>query len=159
MIGEGGERPKLQKLALDLGIADHIRWLGALYDQNLMAPWFLSAQTFVYPGYIGLSIIHAMGYGLPVITHGNMTNQSPEIAALRDGHNGVLFEENSSEDLSRKMLFIASNNNLRQGLSRQATITATQEFTLKEMVRRFNEAVHAAALRGGMRVNGEPVNR
>ena len=64
---------------------DSIRWLGALYEQEVMAPWFLSAKVFVYPGYIGLSIMHAMGYGLPVITHDNMDNQSPEVAALRNG--------------------------------------------------------------------------
>jgi glycosyltransferase involved in cell wall biosynthesis len=145
IIGDGEERSNLQELAQRLGVKDSIRWLGALYDQTVMAPWFLSAKLFVYPGYIGLSIMHAMGYGLPVITHHNMSNQSPEVAALREGHNGALFEENSSEDLSRKMLSLIVDEKIRQYMSEQATATATQEFTLKEMVRRFCESVHTAA--------------
>ena len=91
--------------------------------------------------------MHAMGYGLPVITHHNMSNQSPEVAALRDGQNGALFQENNSEDLSKKMSYLIMNEGARKLMSERATLTATLEFTMEEMVRRFVEAVQAASLR------------
>ena len=147
IVGEGEERESLEELAQQLGVMDSIRWLGALYDQSLMAPWFLSAKLFVYPGYIGLSIMHAMGYGLPVVTHNNMSNQSPEVAALREGQNGALFQENDSKDLSQKMSHLMMNESTRERMSSCASATATQEFTMQEMVRRFVEAVNAASLR------------
>ena len=40
--------------------------LGSIYDEIELAPWFLTADAFVYPENIGLSILHAFGYGLPV---------------------------------------------------------------------------------------------
>lgn len=145
LIGDGDQRNNLEKLARRLNVMESIRWLGAIYDQDLMAPWFLSAKAFVYPGYIGLSILHAMGYALPVITHDNLANQSPEVAALIEGENGILYAENDSSDLSSKMLQMVSDETLRQAMSKRALFTAREEFTLPEMVRRFWEAVHAAA--------------
>ena len=50
IIGEGEERSKLEELAGQLGVIDSIRWLGALYDQAVMAPWFLSCQGICLPG-------------------------------------------------------------------------------------------------------------
>lgn len=147
LIGDGEERDNLRGLAEKLGVMDSIRWLGALYEQEVMAPWFLSAKVFVYPGYIGLSIMHAMGYGLPVITHHNMANQSPEVAALRDGENGMLYQENSRKDLSDKMGYLLRNDDLRNAMCARALLTATEEFTMGEMVRRFVVAVRSASAR------------
>lgn len=153
IIGDGEQRRNLEELAERLEVTQSIRWLGALFDQNTMAPWFLSAKVFVYPGYIGLSIMHAMGYALPVITHQNMANQSPEVAALVDGQNGILYEENNSSDLCNKMLRLISDEDLRLTMSKRALFTASEEFTLSEMVRRFWDAAQAAAsIRG--RFNG-----
>jgi len=145
IIGDGEERDNLRRLAEKLGVMESIRWLGALYEQEVMAPWFLSAKVFVYPGYIGLSIMHAMGYGLPVITHHNMSNQSPEVAALRDGENGMFYLEHNSKDLSDKILHFLSNEGLRSRMSDRALKTATEEFTMGEMVQRFVVAVRSAS--------------
>lgn len=145
IIGDGDQRRNLEALAESLKVTHSIRWLGAIFDQNIMAPWFLSAKVFVYPGYIGLSIMHAMGYALPVITHQNMANQSPEVAALIDGQNGILCEENNGSDLCSKMLRLISDDDLRLAMSKRALFTASEEFTLSEMVRRFWEAAHAAS--------------
>ena len=116
-----------------------------------MAPWFLSAKVFVYPGYIGLSIMHAMGYGLPVITHHNMSNQSPEVSALRDGENGMFCQEHDSKDLSDRMIELLNNDGLRSRMSDRALQTATEEFTMGEMVRRFVVAARSASARAKQR--------
>ncbi|MBI5316141.1 MAG: glycosyltransferase family 4 protein [Nitrospirae bacterium] len=145
IIGDGEERFHLQELARQLGVTESIRWLGTLYDQSVIAPWFLTAKAFVYPGYIGLSNMHAMGYGLPVITHRNMSNQSPEVAALHEGMNGLLFEEGNAEHLARMMHRLGSCEEVRLSMSRQASQTVAVEFTLHEMVRRFLSALEAAS--------------
>ena len=151
IIGDGEERDSLRRLAEKLGVMDSIRWLGALYEQEVMAPWFLSAKVFVYPGYIGLSIMHAMGYGLPVITHHNMSNQSPEVSALRDGENGMFYQEHDSKDLSDRMIELLNNDGLRIRMSDRALQTATAEFTMGEMVRRFVVAARSASARAKQR--------
>ena len=49
IIGHGPEEETLKKQALDLGIKDSVLFLGSIYDQNQLAPWFLSVGVFCYP--------------------------------------------------------------------------------------------------------------
>lgn len=147
IIGEGEEREQLTALADKLELGRAVRWLGAIYDQRAMAPWFLTAKAFVYPGYIGLSIVHAMGYGLPVITHDNMANQAPEVAALKNAQNGLLYREGDAKELANQMARLVSSNTMRTAMSQEAKRTVTEEFTLTGMVERFVSAIQAAALR------------
>ncbi|MDQ2862797.1 MAG: glycosyltransferase, partial [Bacteroidota bacterium] len=53
----------------------------------------------------GLTAIHCMVFGLPVITHNNFSNQGPEFEAIEPGKTGDFFIENSEEDLYKKIEF------------------------------------------------------
>lgn len=142
VIGAGEMEAAYKKTAQELGVAARVRWLGAMQDQMAMAPWFLSAKLFVYPGSIGLSILHAFNYGLPVITHGNAAHQMPEFEALREGENGLCFKEGDAADLAEKILSVADDEKKLSALAGNAWETATH-FTMDQMVSNFAEAIEA----------------
>src|SRR5690606_20023498 len=82
IIGNGeSERERLRNLAHDLGIGGHIIFVDGIYDEERLAPWFMSSRVFCYPENIGLSLIHALWYGVPVVTSDSRSTQNPEIAA------------------------------------------------------------------------------
>jgi glycosyltransferase involved in cell wall biosynthesis len=141
IIGDGAIRNDLESLAATLGISNKLRWLGAIYDQRELAPWFLCADAFVYPGPIGLSLIHSMAYGLPVITHGNRQNHGPEIAALRDGENGLLFREGDVDSLAVALNSLLDRPAHRERLGAAAYRTARAEYSMDAMVDSFMQAV------------------
>jgi glycosyltransferase involved in cell wall biosynthesis len=141
IIGDGEDRTRLQAMAQRLAVDAHVRWLGAQYDESANAPWFLSALCFAYPGPIGLSLLHAMGYGLPVITHSDRRRHNPEIAALRHGFNGLEFADGDAADLSRKIVTLAEDPTLRTAMSTNARTTAMVEFSVDNMAERFYAAV------------------
>ncbi len=141
IIGDGDDRPRLQELAHRLGMQGHVRWLGAEYDEGENAPWFLSALCFVYPGPIGLSLLHAMGYGLPVITHNDRRRHNPEIAALRHGWNGLEFVDGDVDDLARQVESIGTDPARRRSMASNARTTAMSEFSVENMAERFCAAV------------------
>lgn len=147
VIGDGSEHQRLCKMAADLGVAQRVRWLGGIYDQMLLAPWFLSARALVHPGPIGLSLLHAMNYGLPVITHGNRVNHMPEISALEEGRNGLVFAEYNPTDLADKIALVLADPSLRQELSQGALATVTKQYCLQRMVDGFMDAVRYASER------------
>jgi len=101
LVGDGPERAELEALAARLGIAERTRFLGPCYDEKRLAEIIFAADLFVVPGDIGLSLIHAFMYGVPVITHSNLDRQNPELEALQPGRNGDLFRERNVEDLAR----------------------------------------------------------
>jgi glycosyltransferase involved in cell wall biosynthesis len=137
VIGNGSFLPKYREYSVKKGIAGHIRWLGAIYKEEELAYWFLSADCFVYPGAIGLSLLHAFSYGLPVITHNNFKNQMPEIVALNDRYNGLLYLENNYKHLSKMIINMISDDNIRAKYSLNALKVVEDRFTFDQMVDRF----------------------
>jgi len=150
VVGEGPDATRLKTLALQLGIADHVRWLGALYDDEQLAPWFLASRCFVYPGPIGLSLIQALGYGLPVITHANRSQHNPEIAALSDGINGLMFPRGDAAALADCVHRACAAEEFRTALAIAARETIRTNYSMANMIERFAHAVKTAA-RGSSR--------
>ncbi|MFG0284831.1 MAG: glycosyltransferase family 4 protein [Phycisphaerales bacterium JB039] len=148
IIGHGPAQPDLERLAAELGVADRVRFLGAIYEEDELAPWFLAADVFCYPRNIGLSLLHAFGYGLPVITDDNLRAQNPEIEALRDGKNGLLYKAGDTGALAAAIDRLLTDEPLRQRLSAEAERTVAEQFTLANMVDGMEAAIRAAAKRG-----------
>ena len=144
VIGDGDEKVAYQKLATDLGVASRIRWIGATRDQMEMAPWFLSASAFVYPGSIGLSILHSFSYALPVVTHGNVGHQMPEFEVMEDGKTGLCFNENDGEDLKLKVAQILSDEDRRLKMSQYCRQVAHERYSMKAMIDNYCEAIECA---------------
>lgn len=137
VIGQGEQGPSLQSAVEQAGLAQHVRWLGAIYRESELAPWFLSSKVLVHPGAIGLSLLHAFGYGLPVITHDDMENQMPEIAAFKCNENGLFFNKNNPLTLINLIERYLSNEALANAHGRRAYATAKSEYNTKVMAARL----------------------
>jgi glycosyltransferase involved in cell wall biosynthesis len=145
IVGDGVEAARLRELARSLGCDSHIKWLGSVYDEEQLAPWFLSARCFVYPGSIGLSLIQALAYGLPVVTHANRREHGPEIAALREGSTGLMFPRGDASALASQIASVCGDESLRSHMSREARQIVEEKYSMKSMVLRFAQAVAAAS--------------
>ncbi len=142
LIGRGeAEQERLQVLIARLGVSQRFRFVGPIYDEADLAPWFLSADVFCYPANIGLSILHAFGYGLPVVTSNELGGQNPEIEALKPGRNGLLYRHGSAEELANSLRTIFRNQELAQTMSAEALRTVKEEFSLDNMVGQMAAAV------------------
>ena len=63
------------------------------------------ADVSVVPGDIGLSAIHSLTYGTPVVTHNDFTTHKPEFEAIKDGKSGSFYNSGSVADLIEKIRF------------------------------------------------------
>jgi hypothetical protein len=64
---------------------------GEVYDEPTLARYFLAGDAFVTAGAIGLSVNHALSYGLPAICYGEgrgAPKHRPEVAYVVDGITG-----------------------------------------------------------------------
>jgi glycosyltransferase involved in cell wall biosynthesis len=145
IIGDGPEKHALQTRVNALDVNDAVYWRGQIYDQAELAPWFLSALAFVYPGAIGLSLLHAFAYGLPVITHSSVEFQAPEFAALKNGVNGLTFSHGDATDLARVIHLLGENPEYAQEFGANALETIHNDYSLAGMVERFVQAVSCAS--------------
>ncbi|GJQ29082.1 MAG: hypothetical protein HBSAPP03_09660 [Phycisphaerae bacterium] len=149
IVGDGPDAPRLKQLAEDLGVAKAVRFVGALYGEEAIAPWFLSADVFCYPTNVGLSLIHAMSYALPIVTGDRQEAQNPEIEALHDGINGLTFKDGDAASLAQSLLMVLRDPAQKRRLGEAAEETVTGDFTIEKMVDGLEAAIRVAAVRHG----------
>ena len=99
LVGEGPERASLEQQAADLGV--DARFLGAIYDEEKLSRLFHAADATVSPGKVGLTAMHSLSYGVPVVTHGELDDQMPEVEAITAGRTGAFFRPGEVQDLVR----------------------------------------------------------
>jgi len=144
VIGSGPNMSRYQQLARDLGVADRVSWIGPLYDEAELAPWFLSATAYVYPGSVGLGVQHAFAYGLPVVSIGDDVALTSEGRALIHEYNGLHYRDLSPEHLASTLA--APSPSQWRHLSEGAAATA-ESFSLEHAADRFVDAAEAAVRR------------
>lgn len=145
IIGNGDEeRKRLVEFAASLQIQDNVVFQDGIYDERKLAPWFLSASVFCYPANIGLSLLHAFWYGVPVVTSDKLEIQNPEIVALESGRNGLLYEHGNVEALVEALRTILVDPELRSSMSRAARQTVEEKFTIAQMVDQLEAAIRHA---------------
>lgn len=103
IVGEGPEKETLMNLADKVLNKGSYHFFGACYDEKTNAAFIANSDACVSPGNVGLTAIHCLALGTPIITHNNHFNQMPESEAIENGKTGILFEENNVEDLAHKI--------------------------------------------------------
>ncbi len=139
LVGGGAEEKRIEQMIAERGLVDHFRLVGPIYDQVELAPWFLCAEAFVYPSTIGLSLLHAFGYGLPVITNDNTTGHGPEIVAFQPdprspGANGLDYATDDPNSLAESIRRLLGDKPLRDRLAEGALETVERRYNVGKMV-------------------------
>jgi glycosyltransferase involved in cell wall biosynthesis len=137
VIGDGPERIALEVLTQQLGLASHIRFLGRIYDVNEQAPWFLSSQLLVHPGAIGLTLFHAMAFGLPVVTHRDAKRHGPEFAAMVAGQHGLTHREDAMEEIASTLLELLGDDGRCREMGQAGQWVVKDRYNTRVMVDRF----------------------
>ncbi|MEL0644030.1 glycosyltransferase [Olleya sp. Ti.3.14] len=114
LIGDGVLKDELVNLSKKLNIDNQVWFYGACYDEVKIGELIYNADLCVSPGNVGLTAIHTMTYGTPVITHDNFAMQMPEFEAIKQGVTGDFFKYNDFNDLVNKINLWLKNNNREQ---------------------------------------------
>jgi glycosyltransferase involved in cell wall biosynthesis len=101
LVGDGPEMDQLKRLAADAKIP--VLFTGAIYDEARISEIISASNVLVAPGMSGLTTMHALAYGTPVITHDDPYAQAPESEAVIPGVTGDLFRLGDVADLAHKM--------------------------------------------------------
>lgn len=144
LIGGGDEEENLKKLASKLRVEKHIVFLGAIYEEEKLAPYFLSSLLFIHPAAIGLSLLHAFGYGIPVIVHDQVDLHGPEYAAFQNDLTGKNFKFNDPDDLANVIITLLNNPNKINQMKRNVQKIAREQYNVDIMVNRFIQMANYA---------------
>ena len=115
-----------------------ITMAGKVYKEQKIAKYFLSADCFVYPGAVGLSLIHAQSYSLPVIVHSKRSKHMPEISSFVDNENGYSFLEGDYKSLAetmKKMMRTCKKERIKLGENGRKNVE--NKYNVKVMANNF----------------------
>ncbi len=99
-VGAGSEMEKLEKLVEEKEVSKNVWFYGACYDEKTNAELIYNADLCVSPGNVGLTGVHSMMFGTPVITHNNFPWQMPEFETIIPGETGDFFAQDDVKDLA-----------------------------------------------------------
>jgi glycosyltransferase involved in cell wall biosynthesis len=138
VAGDGPCRDELVRLAGELDLGDHVRFLGEVRD----VPALLGrASLFVLPSQsegISLTVLEAMARGLPVVT--TLVGGNPEV--IEDGRTGLLVPARDPVALARGIFHLAGNHGQAQLIGRAARQRVETHFDVRRMVAQY-EALYA----------------
>jgi len=100
VIGDGPDRQNVERIAAGSGSAKSIKFVGAIYGERNLGDLIGSADLCVISGPVGLVIVHAFGYGVPVIAHDELRAHKPEFELMAPGVTGDLYEQGNAQSLA-----------------------------------------------------------
>lgn len=141
VIGDGPKAAVYREYASELGVCSSIVWHGNISNEAEISAIVNKCCAFIYPGAVGLSLIHAMAYGVPVIINDNLHHQMPEVNAFQLEVNGITFQEGSSRDLANVLDRCSGEARLLERLSSGALAVTRRSYNTRDMSERFGRFV------------------
>lgn len=88
IVGAGPQESGVRELVESAGLADRVRLHGWVSDPDLLAPVFGQCCALLSPGYVGLNVTQALGFGVPVL-YARDEPHAPEFEALGPANSRV----------------------------------------------------------------------
>lgn len=141
LVGDGPERAVLEDLAKSLNV--NLECLGAIYDEGVIAGIIYDADITVSPGKVGLTAMHSLSYGTPVITHGDLDQQMPEVEAIVPGVTGDFFQAEDAADLARTIKSWIQTPRIRSDLRQECRKVMIDRYTPESQRTRIEHAIES----------------
>ncbi|MGQ9514206.1 MAG: glycosyltransferase family 4 protein [Thermoproteota archaeon] len=134
IAGGGPELERLRKLSVDLGVGEHVSFLGLLRNEEI--PGLLSAcDIAVVPSLIeapGLFLLEAMATAKAVVA--SRVGSIPEVL---DGKNGILVRAREPEEIAKAIDYLLSNPVEMRKMGQRARETVERKFTVEALTDRI----------------------
>lgn len=144
IIGDGPLREACIEEASRLGITDRVELTGAIYDDSELASFMNDAWICLSTGYVGLSAIHSLAFGVPMVYSRN-EKHSPEVCALEVDTNALDFETDSVTDLARVLSKMSADRERCAEMGRNGMEVVKKRFSVEAMSATLIEAFQYAA--------------
>lgn len=135
VVGDGNDRPRLEALARDAGVAGNVHFLGRLEGNQLRACYEQSA-VFAMPSRgegFGLVFLEAMACGRPVV--GGAHGGTPDI--IEDGVTGFLVPHGDRDRLAEALIRLLTHEDLRAEMGARARQRVMEKYRFEDFEARL----------------------
>ena len=144
-VGDGPERPRAAQRADDLGVRDHVLFLGKHASVDELMP---CADLFLLPSEsesFGLAALEAMASGAPVVA--SEAGGLPEV--IENGVSGHLFPVGAVEEMARAGIRLLTDQAHRDSIAGAARERALTRFSASGVASRYEDLYRRVIEEGG----------
>lgn len=135
IAGEGRIEDELKKEALDLQIADHVRFIGPRMDMpELLKLFDLYVMPSLWEG-LPMVLLEAMAAGCPIVS----TNVGGIGTAIQHGINGSLVNSQDSDALAKEIVRVLKDKELRSKYVANGLDIFEKQFSASKMTRQYEK--------------------
>ena len=132
IVGDGPLNADLQATTKYLNIEQQVIFTGQRKDvPELLQISDIAALTSLYREGLGISLIEAMAFGLPLI--GTSLGGIPEL--IEDHGNGLLVAPGNVDDLTSAIETLVTNRDLRERMGQKSRLIYEEKFTISRMMK------------------------
>lgn len=136
VVGDGDDRPCLEALAKDLGVAQHVIFTGEVSDSEL-AEIYRRSSVFVLPARtvmddrdpkgegFGIVFLEAMAFEKPVIG----PNYGAPAELIRDGENGLLIDPEDPTSVGEALVKLLSNPDMAMQMGKTGSEWVSTQYS------------------------------
>ncbi|MBN2582446.1 MAG: glycosyltransferase family 4 protein [Planctomycetes bacterium] len=139
LVGEGPERPAIEKAIAELNLGEHVRMLGFCDPHDALAAADMFLLTSLQESF-GFSPVEAMLTGLPVVR----TATEGAADQIQPGRTGEIIPIGDPEAVARVLADLATSRDAWRERGRAAHELASRQFTLAAMAEKTERVYHEA---------------
>jgi len=142
VVGDGPERENLKNLSKLMRLRN-VYFLGEIKEMEKAGKLLFISDVLVNPGDIGLSVVHAFCFDMPVITQKSGVNGpcSPEFEYIENGKTGFLCEIGNVERMAEIVIKLLENEKIREKLKRNIRQKILKDCSIEAFLQCYIQAV------------------
>jgi glycosyltransferase involved in cell wall biosynthesis len=147
IVGEGPERPALERLCEQLGVTDRVELVGAV-GQDEIRDYYTRADVFCMPSFaegVPVVLMEAMAMRLPVVATRVMG--VPEL--VEHGVSGLLVAPGRTDELASALRELATSPELRSRLGESGRQVVSERYDVEESARKLAALLTAPGAASG----------
>ncbi len=138
IVGDGDDRMRLENMAEELGLKEHVIFAGFV-PENLLVDYYNLCDVFVMPSKFGVKDGRYMGEGFGIVYIEAQSCGKPVIAgryggssdAVLHGETGYLVHPENSNEIAERIINILKNKRLSKRMGRKAREWVFANFSCK----------------------------
>ena len=137
VVGNGPETEALKQQAERNHLEAHVRFVGAVYQPEVLGAYMHESAVYVLAGMGGLSINDAMTYGMPVICS---VCDGTEKDLVCEGENGYYFREGDAASLAQKIGMLFASPERTAAMGRESERIIREKVNLRSVCDNYLQA-------------------
>ena len=137
IVGDGSQKAYNEKLVQNLQLSN-VYFEGAIYDDEVLAKYYMVCDFFITPGVASMAIKIAMLFGKPVIT----ADYGLEVHVIQNNINGYVYPIGEFEQISNLIKHLIYDSESYSRISSNAIETINKDVNINKMTEAFVKEIN-----------------